>query len=355
MAVVFVDGFDIYNGNSNTLTAPGLSTRWTFDVSGNAPATTTGRFGGQGVSYYGFNAAVYAMAAYLPGTYSSGCIGYAIYLTGIPANTYVPLSVGKNHPTSPSGVLTYTQVNLRLNGDGSISVYRGNTVIGTSAVGLTVQNAWMYIELEYVISSTVGVAKVYLNNNPTPILSLTGVNTQNLATNEVNSILIGAAGNVRITTLDDLYVTDSPNRLGEQRVITSYPSSDVLTTYWSSSTSGAAPYTMIDEAVCDGDTTYVSSNTYNSRLVVGVPSLPVAAVDVNAVQLTGFARKDETQFRQLALEYQNTAGSVATGPTYTLGASYVYVNDLMPQNPLTGTAWTGTDVNNMRIGARVVT
>lgn len=356
MAVVFVEGFDTYNGvgsAASTSTSVGLLSRWSCPNVGtiNSPLMVTGRFGGQATSVHQATD-LYPIYTNLPGAYTSGTIGVALFATNAISTLTAPIfAVGQGgvYRTSTD------QLFVAPNASGAISVYRGGatpTLLGTSAAGVLLANTWQYMEMEYVISSTVGSVKVYING--VSVLSLTGVNTQALATNTVSAIYLEGAVNAGRTYFDDLYVTDTPNRLGEQRVITSYPSSDVLTTYWSSSTLGAAPYTMIDEATCDADVTYVSSSTYNSRLVVGVPSLPVAAVDVNAVQITGFARKDETQFRQLALEYQNTAGSVATGPTKTLTPSYAYVNALYPQNPLTGTAWTGTDVNNMRIGARVV-
>lgn len=353
MAVVFVEGFDTYNGMLNTTaSAVGLAARWTASYA--TGSMVAGRFGGQG---YRHTLPGDTNSVRLPGTYSSGCVGFALnagagFSTG--AGWYMfSLSYGGNTNTSAITNNPH-QFAMTITGGLQIQIYRGTTLLGTSTTTLTA-GAWAYIEIEFVISDTVGEIRVYLNNDPTPVINLSGIDSKGETTSgvqfiNVSSLNVGSGQMI----YDDMYFVDTPNRLGEQRIITSYPDSDVLTTYWSSSTSGAAPYTMIDEAQCDGDTTYVSSNTTNSRIVTGVPSLPVPPVSVNAVQITGFARKDETQLRQLALEYQNTAGSVATGPTYTLGTSYSYINDLMPQNPLTGTAWTGTDVNSMRIGARVV-
>ena len=47
MAVTFVDGFDYYNGTSNSLTTPALSTRWRYL---SPIGLATGRFGGQAVA-----------------------------------------------------------------------------------------------------------------------------------------------------------------------------------------------------------------------------------------------------------------------------------------------------------------
>ena len=358
MAVVFVEGFDTYNGvGASTSTSVGMAVRWQVVQAGGAlpaPSLITGRFGGQ--AFYIQDGGAWGN---LPASYTSGCFGAAINFTQLPGTG----SVGTIVAFTNGGGGTYsgntdTQFSVVGQPDGSIAVKRYSTVLGQSVAGLLIANTWAYIEIEFVISATVGQVRVYLNNNSTPVINLSGVNNKNQAGYAgVSQLALMEPGLVYYGNLavDDMYVTDSPNRLGEQRVVTSYPNSDVLTTYWSSSSTGAAPYTMIDETTCDGDTTYVSSNTVNSRIVTGVSSLPVPPVDVNAVQITGFARKDETQLRQLALEYQNTAGTVATGPTYTLGTDYKYTNALWTQNPLTGSAWTDTDVNNMRIGARVVT
>lgn len=350
MAVIFVEGFDYYNGgNATTGTSVGLLSRWQGTLNQNT--MVAGRFGGQAVQVSDSNGPINAN---MPSTYNSGCFGFALYTTGGYTGTTYGLAAVSTAANGAAITNSFQQFYLNVNTSGQIQVYRGNpsnSLLATSTATITF-NAWNYIEVEFVISDTVGEVRVYLNNNPTPIINLSGVDNKGMTTSGFNWFVLSDYTGAN-PIFDDIYVTDTPVRLGEQRVVTTYPNADVSNDFWTSSTSGAAPYTMVDETTCDADTTYVSSNTANSRVVFSLPSLSVPPINVNAVQIVGFARKDETQFRQIALEYQNTAGAVNTGPTYTLGTSYAYTNNLYNQNPLTGTSWTATDINTMRIGARV--
>lgn len=348
MAVVFTEGFDYYNGvGTMTSTTVGAATRWNY-ASGSMVA---GRFGGQAYSLpTASNVLIYAR---LPASYNSGCVGFAFNGTGGNSNnSYAIFGVSSAGPGNTNFAGSLAQFRLNINTAGQVQILRGTTILATSTASI-IFNVWNYIEVEFVISATVGEVRVYLNSDPIPAINISGINNKNETASGFEYIIFGAVPGTN-GSFDDVYVTDTPTRLGEQRVVTSYPTSDVLTAFWSSSTGGAAPYTMIDETTCDADVTYVSSNTFNSRLVVGMPTLPVVPINVNAVQIVGFARKDETQFRQLALEYENTAGAVSTGASYTLGGSYTRMQNLYIENPLTAAPWTATDVNSMKIGARVI-
>jgi len=352
MAVVFTEGFDYYNGfGTSTTTTVGVRSRW---LCTNTNSLTPGRFGGQALLVGTPNDPVNAQ---MPSTYNSGCVGFAYRMSSIGSNdsSFGIFGVSAGN-TAAAYANTPPQFYFNVNTSMLLEVRRGGgTVIATATTPIAI-GAWCYIETEFVISDTVGELRVYLNNNPTPVINISGVDTKGQTASGFNFISFCSINVSGVAcTFDDVYVTDTPTHLGEQRIITSYVNGDSSTDFWTSSTGGAAPYTMLDEITCDADVTYVSSNTFNSRIVLTVPALPVPPTTVNAVRIVGFARKDETQLRQIALEYQNTAGAVSTGSTYTLNTSYVYMQNLYAQNPLTGNPWTATDVNSMKIGARVVT
>lgn len=345
MAVIFTEGFDYYNGGGgSTTTTVGIRSRW-FGGIVNAVA---GRFGGQAMEVTDPNNPLNAL---MPSTYTSGCLGFAINVAAGYDGTAYGIAAVSTVGAESNLLSAAPQFSININTAGRIQVYRGSTLLGVSTAAITF-SAWNYIEVEFVISATVGEVRVYLNNDPTPVVNLSGVNNKARADSGFSVIIFDSTSSAN-SNYDDVYVTDTPTRLGEQRVITSYVNGDVSSDFWASSTGGAAPFTMLDETVCDADVTYVSSNTFNSRIVLTVPSLPVPPTTVNAVQIVGFARKTDTEFRQVALEYQNTAGAVSTGASYALNATYTYTNNLMIQNPLTAAPWTATDVNSMKIGARL--
>ena len=90
---------------------------------------------------------------------------------------------------------------------GSFSrVRRGNaggTVLGTTATGLIAINTWYYIELQVVLSDTVGVVNLTIDG--TSRLALTSQDTKNAGTKTVfdTMSLVGITG---VTAkFDDLY------------------------------------------------------------------------------------------------------------------------------------------------------
>ena len=349
MAVVFVEGFDTYNGTGNTLTAPGVLTRW----SGSGLTPATGRFGGQSV--YGNNPNRVAMAQ-LPGTYTSGCIGTALFVTGGnggPAS-YGLFGVAATPYSSVNAMGGQGQFYITMDSGPNICVYRGTTLLATSPTTITT-NVWHYVEVEFVISDTVGEVRVYLDNNSTPIINLSGIDTKYQTENGFS--YIGLSGfSVSVGYMDDMYITDTPNRLGEQRVLTTYVDADSTPSEWSTSAGGStAPYTMLDETLCDGDTTYIYSGVAGRAAVFSTQNPSVVPTSVNAVQVGGYARKTDTGVRGVQLQYVDGAGSTFNSSEFTLSGGYVRQISLYGTNPGTGLPWTAAELNAMRIGVRVST
>lgn len=348
MAVVFVEGFDMYNGvGGSSSTSVGLASRWTVNSPGiNGAQMTTGRFGGQAVSVAN-NTGSNPINTTLPGSYTAGTIGVAIYLnTTLATNAWPIFAVGQGSVARSSA-----QVYITGNADGSINVYRGGgtlTLLGTTAAGILASFTWQYIEMEYVISSTVGSVSLYVSGSN--VLTLSGINTQGLATNTVSAIYL--EGQNGRTWFDDLYVTDTAARLGEQRVVTTYPDADVTNSNWTAN-SGSVLYSRINETTCDGDTTYIYAGTVNATSTFGVQDLPVVPNNVKAVQISTFGRKSDTGYRTTQLQYINAGGSVASSSDYVLQGSYTRQIYLNQNNPFTSSPWTASEINAMKVGVKV--
>lgn len=351
MAVIFVEGFDAYNGGANTATAGGLFSRW---IGTGAPGA--GRFGGQ--SYYaGFTNFERGIIASLPGSYTTGTYGFAMLLSGVLSNVLNVAGIGTDILFDAS-LSVEAQIYLRVNADKTMSVLRGNTVLLTTTQQV-LPGSWDYIELEFLIDPSVGFANLYINNSLAG--SVTGVNTQNLATSAVTQVTLGTNSTLNTITdgvyYDDVYVTDTPSRLGEQRVLTTYVDADSTPSEWGTSTPSAAPYTMLDETLCDGDTTYIYSGTAGASAIFSTQNPSVVPTSVQAVQIGGFARKTDTGARGVQLQYVDGAGSTFNSSTFVLagGPGYGRQLSLYNTNPGTGLAWTAAELNAMRIGVRVST
>lgn len=346
MAIIAVEGFDAYNGVTNTSTAVGILSRWASE-STSALATVAGRFGGQALQCRDANRPTYLP---LGTTYTSGCVGFAISIPVPPGDTYPFVGVG----VGAAGESATSQFNLGFNGS-NIVLRRGGTVLATSTATFPF-GVWNYIEVEFVISDTVGEVRVYFNNDPTPIISVSGVDTRYQADAGFNAVGFNMAAGASIyTSIDDVYITDTPNRLGEQRVLTTYVDADSAPSDWSASTPGADPYTMLNEVLCDGDTTYIYSGTAGESAVFSTQNPSITLTSVEAVQIGGFARKTDTGVRGIQLQYVNGGGSTYNSSESILGTGYSRPVNLLATNPGTGLAWTAAELNAMRIGVRIST
>lgn len=349
MAVILVEGFDTYNSNANTLTAPGTLARW---VSTANCSTMAGRWGGR-AAWAGSATASYAA---LPTSYTAGTIGLALYVestfSSIANLTFAGVSA--TQPDTGSYIGNTSQISIGLTSDLIVRVQRGATVIATSTYRLP-SNSWTYLEMEFVISPTAGAIRVYANGDPTPIINLSGINTQSQATAGYSYLCIAPmyTGNGALG-MDDLYLTDTDTRIGEQRVVTSYVDADYSNVGWSPN-SGTTLYTQVDETVCDGDTSYIYAGSVSSDATFNVQDLNVTPVAINAVQVGAFARKTDTGYRTIALQYEAPGGTQYDSGNSTLAGTYTRPVYLLATNPNTGSAWTLSDVNNMRIGTKVTT
>ena len=255
MALVAIDGFDLYNGTgANT----GMQARW-LAYAGPNYTLVAGRFGGQAFAASSTNSQG-SLRLNFPAAYASLTVGHALRLTVMPT-----LGVGTVHPFMMlmTGGVGF-QVGARVNADGAIEVYRltsasAGTLLGTSANGVIALNTWHYIECEVTISDTVGVFSVWVDG--VQRLNLTGQDTRNGAPTTVDAIVIGnisAAAGQGTHQFDDLYVNDTASKIGERRVETLYPTSDVTQVFARSA--GAVNFSLVDEAQVNGDTDYVQGS-----------------------------------------------------------------------------------------------
>jgi len=343
MAVVYVEGFDAYNGTDNvTATAVGLATRWSITGPSGLAA---GRFGGQALELLVGGSSIRYVVGALPASYPTGTLGFAMRQTSAFTSSS---SVGKL-------ISMNEQINIYPNNDGSLSVRRSTTVLGTTAPGLIAIGAWNYVELEYVISTTVGMFNLYLNGSL--VLSASGVNTQALGTDTTTSITMNSNSTAAVNgagyLIDDLYLTDTPARLGEQRVVTVVPTSDGTPSQWAASGGAVAPFTMVDEVLCDGDTTYIFDGTVGDRAVFNMASTGATPLSVSAVQIGTFTRKTDTGTRAIQLQYVDSGGTAYDSASQTLGTTYGRQVSILENNPATATAWTPAEANALKTGVKV--
>lgn len=346
MAIVLIDGFDVYNGVQSNI---GLQANWnclnTADIS-----MQPGRFGGQAVQIAfesGLNGDVPTMYKAFTGA-TSCTVGFALYTELL--NAEYTAADGSN-VVLRSGFTDY--VNIFFNPVGGITVKRATTELGSSVPGLFTADNWYFIEIETVISDTVGRVTVFVNG--ASVINLTNQDTKNGVPTTVDNVeFVGGAEYLSqggIYWYDDLYVTDTGTRLGESRVETLYPNADTAVKQWTPLT-GTENYAMVDEAQCDGDTTYVfASSTATDNYDFGNLSDNPSAV--RAVQAVTFAKKTDTATRNLYLQTVSGA-TTSDGPPIPLLSTYTRFNRIMETDPNTAAAWTYPDVNTVKGGPKIL-
>jgi hypothetical protein len=345
MAVVLVDGFDLYNGaGTNT----GLQAKWS---GGNVASVllTTGRFSSGQCVKIPQGAGQCNMVRGLPSSYSSFSHGTAYRAETLPTSG----AIASNCSYESSGT---PQFGWQADNTGAIRVYRYSnlftgTLLGATGSGVIGTNTWHYIEIEATISTTTGTINVWVDG--VQQLTLTGVNNQNATATTVDSFRYGGGGSFSsqwYQDMDDTYFTDSATRLGERRVETLYPTSDVAQG-WTRST-GTTNYTLVDDPQANGDTDYVSTATPGTIDTYGFQDLTGSPATIDAVQVTAFAEKTDASTRAIGLQVISGA-TTSVGPNFYLNASYTKYDRILTLDPNGNVAWTATAVNALTGGPKV--
>lgn len=343
MAVIFMEGFDMYNGVG---TGTGLQSKWTLTTTSDV-AMTTGRFSGQAMRVTQAGASGNPRVTFASNYTSIGC-GFAYKTDTLPTgNTVINMLALLNGTTFTFG--------LRCTSTGAIEASRatsgtGFTALGTSTPSVIVANTWHYIECGVTISDTVGTVTVKVDG--ATVLSLTGQDTNNAVTN-VNTLQLGYTSNSGQANInyDDLYVVDSATTLGERRIETTVPSADTATKNWTPN-SGTANFSRVNETLVDGDTSYVQASTVGTRDLYSMGALSSTPSVIDAVQVVSFAEKTDATTRTIYNSVQS-AGTDSDGSAFSLSASYNRFDRLMETDPNGGGAWTASRVNGLLIGPKV--
>lgn len=342
MALVKTDGFDMYNGTQANI---GLQSKWTTNVLAST-SLVTGQFGGQALQcvattgYWSNN---------LTATRSAGANGFALRFTTMPSS-------GSTAMHFMLGSASTAQSGIRVTPTGAIEAFRysnlaGNagTSLGVSANGVILNNTWHYVEVEWVISSTVGVINVYVDD--VAVLTLSGKNTQNAALASADAVYIGVQTSGGGTAqYDNYYEADTSTRIGVGAVETLRPSADSAVTW--TPNSGVTNFSRVNETLVDGDTSYNQTSTVGNADLFAMADLATLPATVYGVQLSLFAEKTDATARTIYSEIKS-GGTTNDGSAFALASSYARFDRMLTTDPNTGSAWTAANVNAALGGYKV--
>lgn len=209
------------------------------------------------------------------------------------------------------------QVTVYFQSAGAVSAYRGATLLGNSAIGVLVPDAWNHIEIKPTIHDTNGAVEVRINEFTR--LNLTGIDTKNTSLSEISQIVIGEhSEDLRMQAdwyIDDLVLWDTiatdPNNtvvdwVGDCKVGPAFPIADTAEADWAKST-GTTGYTLISELpVSDADYIYTSTDG-------DISDFDITDLPGNTAEVIGYCA--------LPRLLKTDAGTVLVAARFKVGAS----------------------------------
>lgn len=348
MAFIIIDGFDTYNGVSNTI---GIQSKWTSSGSNSAFTMQPGRFDGQSLRCNdgtGNNAAVKRP---LPASISQFCVGWAMRVTNLTVS-----GVPANQPTLAlfDSANAY-QISVAVNADGAVKLYRGDAaaLMAASAAGVMANDTWHYFELIGTIADSGGTLQLYCDG--TLVVNFTGDTKQTANANVAFVELAGADGTGAVTSTyyDDFYMTDTAVRVGERRVKTLYPSADVSgETDWIPTT-GSDHYSMVNEPQVD-TSTYIAGSNVGDQDLFDLDALGTTPTAIDAINVSVYAQKTDAAARAIGLQVKS-GSTLSDGTGQNLATAYARYERLLETNPDGGGAWDAAAINALQAGVKVTT
>ncbi len=245
-----------------------------------------------------------------------------------------------------------------------LCAYNHNKTVLYGKGPVLTQGAWHQFVAKVFISNTVGTIEVRMDGISTPIMNLTGLDTQNGGAGTISRITIGETfGVTGLLTLSttfrimDLAVWDndgdSPSDwVGDVRVDDYTPSGAGSSTQWTPLS--GTNYSNVDEAAADYDTTYVYTTTNGYIDLYPTADITHNPPNIYSVSANVVAKKVDAGTAQLKTKLVSGATtSTGTAETLTMG-TYLRYYTHYGANPDTATAWTVATVNAVEVGFEAV-
>jgi hypothetical protein len=229
-----------------------------------------------------------------------------------------------------------------------VIVPEGSYVTTNNSGGI---NTWYYLEFKIVIHNTTGSFEFKVNEISE--LSDTAIDTQ--ANSDGSSCMLNLRSAIAWRWMDDIYICDSTGSaqndfLGVSQVIGKFPDGDGGTTDFTPQGAGAN-YVEVDEATIDDDTTYnygVSGDIDYYDYDDLSNGYTIHGIQINTTVRT-------TDAESFAIRSKiDSNGSIATGTSRYINATYSTEYEISTINPDTSTAWTTTAVDAAEFGLEVV-
>jgi hypothetical protein len=247
---------------------------------------------------------------------------------------------------------TTLHLNLRLSGANQLTLYTGNTLLGTYTHGAQLSGLWNHFEIGGTIATAGGTATVKMNG--VTVIDYTG-NTKGGGTATTFDAISLSGNSFSGTSFDDLYVCDGTGAapyntfLGDTRVVTMSPSGAGASTQLTPDS--GANYARVNEMPYSA-VNNVTGTTPGQRDTYTLTDLPFGVTQIFAVQNNVIAKKTSTGAIAVKPALKSGAG-VYYGAAFSSGTTDTTVSDLRTIDPNTSAAWTVGGVNSLEAGLEI--
>lgn len=290
------------------------------------------------------------------GVTKSGLANHATYIVGAAIYPDDFSSAGPILAFIDSGTIHIT---ISVNTSGQILVYRGAhgaTLLATSASALAT-DTWYYLEVKVTINDSTGTVEVRVNGSNTGWHNITGADTRNGASAQVNAIRID--GGTQDMRWDDLVIMDgsgsAPHNdfIGDVRVDAYLPNGNGNSSQLDGSDGNSVDnYLLVDDAAPDSDSTYVQSATATEKDTYAFANMSHTPATIYGVQINMTAKKDDAGTRSIAAVTRSD-GADYDGTTQALSTAYTGYREVLTQDPDTSAAWTKSGFDAAEFGVKV--
>lgn len=342
MALLFLEGFDVYN--TVDCATEMLQGRWTYCFTGtdnNVQCFAGGRTG-----YYVVldNTARWIYKTF-SSNYSTMIAGIALYPRSWDTYSVFAFKDGSSTVQTSFNFATGPVLQARRNTTGG-----GGTLLDSQSINIGL-NAWIYLEMKVTFHTTTGVVVAKINGEE--VMNATGLNTSQSTNNYANTIHLQGFSSGQGPLNDDLYVCDTSGSynndfLGDCKVETLRPDGAGNYAQWTPS-AGSNYQNVDDNPGPDNDSTYNDGDTVNDIDSYTLDNLTTTAGTIHGVQSVIRASKtDAGTVKYKPLLRVNSTDYVGT--EISPGSSYLYTQYINEINPNDSLAWEVADINAIEGG-----
>lgn len=276
------------------------------------------------------------------GPHTVGCIGFRFYVPQVEDtsrnNNYMQVH---NSLGQTQYYFTISDLGeLILNSAAGVELIRSDRVL--------VPGAYSFVELRYDVQDVTGRLSLTIDGE-TQLDYVGDTNFQAQA--DIERVVlrstrsIGGVLQVYGQRYQDIYwLAGEYVKLGDSRVYHRLMEADETVQF---TPLAGTNHEMVDESACDGDATYNSSSTIGHRDVFTVQNLDFVPSAIHGVEVFVAARKDDVADREIKYGFRND--SVDFGEkNYFLASTYTFTHKYTNKHPVTGVAWTPSEINSLR-------